>query len=451
MQIYGDLVIPEVSLAELDSDRLLDREWSVLRPRSLTDGSRAGTFSLTLEGFVLGRTSPAVSVLISDGRQCLLTIPTDVKRADVASRYPNIPHAASSGFFANISSLGFQPKFNLDLHALLEDRSRVMIGSLCGRRPPVRSYFKPQLQPLTITSLGRSGSTLLLRLLGSHPQIVAYNPFTAEARVASYWKDVLLALAEPASYFRQISPVAATKGKWWLGFDAPGIPAGRDDWAEGWLEINGIEALATYCHSRIDTFYRALSVHSEHPDALYFAEKCEPDAGNPLPSLLAEIYESPRDVVLVRDFRDMICSMRAYAAKVRSTGSDGVEAPFGLTEDASEEAFIRSFKKPIEMFLRHWQRRSDHTILVRYEDLVLEPTTTIKSLLDSLVLNGNSESVRTMQASLSEETGSSKFHQTSSNPKASIGRWRSDLAPPLLKACEEIFREALEEFGYADA
>jgi hypothetical protein len=40
-------------------------------------------------------------------------------------------------------------------------------------------------------------------------------------------------------------------------------------------------------------------------------------------------------------------------------------------------------------------------------------------------------------------------HATSRSPADSVGRWKTELAPPLRHACEETFGEALATFGYA--
>jgi hypothetical protein len=53
-----------------------------------------------------------------------------------------------------------------------------------------------------------------------------------------------------------------------------------------------------------------------------------------------------------------------------------------------------------------------------------------------------------MLSSLSSESRSSKFHQTSAGPEASIGRWKNDLPEELQSVCDETFGDALLELGY---
>jgi hypothetical protein len=108
---------------------------------------------------------------------------------------------------------------------------------------------------------------------------------------------------------------------------------------------------------------------------------------------------------------------------------------------------------------RSWQARSDRAHLVRYEDLVLEPNETLTSMLDYLELDSSPGTVNEVLARGSEEVltlpgfsyeaSEIAAHRTLPDPKATIGRWRSDGDGSLRALAEEVFGEALREFGYA--
>ena len=70
--------------------------------------------------------------------------------------------------------------------------------------------------------------------------------------------------------------------------------------------------LATFAQQRIDAVYRQVAALGDGR-AEFFAEKCLPE-GN-VPQLLRELYPDAREVFLVRDFRDMLCSIRAFNEK----------------------------------------------------------------------------------------------------------------------------------------
>ena len=52
---------------------------------------------------------------------------------------------------------------------MLDDATTAPIGSIHGERAPLTTAFEPQRQPILITTFGRTGSMLLMRLLSSHP------------------------------------------------------------------------------------------------------------------------------------------------------------------------------------------------------------------------------------------------------------------------------------------
>jgi hypothetical protein len=51
-----------------------------------------------------------------------------------------------------------------------------------------------------VTSLGRTGTTLLVSLLASHPAVVAHRTYPYEIFPAKYWLHMLRVLAEPANH-----------------------------------------------------------------------------------------------------------------------------------------------------------------------------------------------------------------------------------------------------------
>jgi hypothetical protein len=56
--------------------------------------------------------------------------------------------------------------------------------------------------------------------------------------------------------------------------------------------------------------------------------------------------------------------------------------------------------------------------------------------------------VRRLIAAAAPDVPELRGHGTAGSPEASIGRWRTDLAPELRLAVEETFGDLLQEFGY---
>jgi hypothetical protein len=147
-------------------------------------------------------------------------------------------------------------------------------------------------------------------------------------------------------------------------------------------------------------------------------------------------------VILVRDFRDMVASMFAYNAK---RGREG----FRRDTFASDAEYVaQEVKGAVKALTAAWTERSERSHLVRYEDLVLEPETTIEKLLAYLGLDASEHTVSALTATLFGHGPETEWHRTTEDPRASIGRWRRDLEPEAREACERALAPELRAFGY---
>jgi hypothetical protein len=402
----------------------------------------ADVHAIELAGWALGREQRAVSIEVTThDANPLIELPIDRERPDVAAAHPDAPGAATGGFHGWVGTLGLPEAFELRLNTVLEDDSRVELASLRGRR----TYLRPQprssrLQPLMVTTLARTGSTILVRLLGGHPDVLAYRPFQYEPRVARYWTEILKTLAEPVSYLRQITHAARPNDRqWWLGLGSPLPEPLLDPQLQSWMGAGGVEELAALCRNRIDALYGQIVRESDRADARYFVEKYLP---NTVPSLVWELYPDAREVILVRDFRDMICSMFAMNEKRGF-------AKFGRERVESDRAHIEQLGRTgVARLLDSWRRRTDRAHLVRYEDLILEPRRTLEALVAYLGLDSSPDLITSMQEALEARTDDSQRHRTSADPRSSIGRWQTDLTADLQETCETALGPALEAFGY---
>ena len=99
---------------------------------------------------------------------------------------------------------------------------------------------------------------------------------------------------------------------WWLGSEAPMPWPLRDEPVQEWLGGEAVEALAGPSPA---AHRRALRAGSPRPpaagDERFFAEK----SNLRVSSVAGELYPHGRELFLVRDFRDMVCSMFAFNAK----------------------------------------------------------------------------------------------------------------------------------------
>jgi hypothetical protein len=404
-------------------------------------GGKADVYAVSFDGWVVTDGSPAVALEVSRQEVFFDSLPIGVPRPDLAEVFPDVPWAAThSGFRSAITSLRLPDEFELHVQVACKDGSRFPLATVRGRCSPVRLPGS-DLCPLMITALGRSGTTWLQQLLADHPQIVSYPPFDNDVRVTSYWLDVLLALSEPASY-RQALNYESAGDLWWLGRPRRPDFYFSDPDVIGWLGREQVEALGAFCRERIESFYKHLAMHQSMPSARYFLEKRLPSYRRQILAL-REIFPGTREVFLVRDFRDMLSSVLSFNERLGTPH-------FGRELTESDESFVRDqLSGSVRELECAWKERADWAHLVRYEDLVLNPSETMHSLLEFLELPAGENDVdRVLEYGSRDGEARQRRHGTTESARKSIGRWRHDLSPNLIGACEESFGDALATFGY---
>jgi hypothetical protein len=414
-------------------------------------GSQGIGHSVDITGWVVGRVD-AASLQIRYRDTVLRVIPVDERDVAASERSPELPHDVAGRFSSAVDLIGLGTEVKLTLTVLLGDLTRVPVGYIRLRRRPVRTNFEPTLQPLIVSSLGRSGSSWLMRMLGAHPAILKCGEHPYEDTYAVYWLHVLRVLSGPTNRL-QSSDHAFQENLWFIGQNpfSGGLmdPALRD-----WFSRSYVERLATFCQRTIEDWYRTVAwrqAEAAGTDAVpgFFAEKIGPSS--PIHhNLVHELYPDAKEVVLIRDFRDMMSSILAYD---KARGFSG----FGRKEGWSDEDYIREMRLPALSLYEGWQSRSERAHLVRYEDLVLHPRETLTGVLDYLGISSSDAVIDAMlSAGTTPEqprdptTSWAQIHETSKDAVASIGRWRRDLDPALQACCQEAFGGLLEELGYPE-
>jgi hypothetical protein len=405
-------------------------------------GPIGDTYAIDIRGWAVGTGSPAASVLLLQRGRLVRRLPVELDRPDVAAAHPDLAGAERSGFFGTVSALALAPRFELQIDLRLEDKTRLPLAVVRGTRTPLQTPFEPQMQPLLLTTLGRTGSTAVVRMLAAHPEVVAYRPFEYEPRVATYWMGVFGALSDPAGYRRQLAPTGTIDGTWWLGAEPPLPRPIRDPALDPWLESAAIGDLAAFAQQRIERLYIQVAAAQGRPGASRFVEKYRPDS---VPELMLELYPEAREVMLVRDFRDMIASMFAYN---RKRGREGFRRDRATSD---RDYILNDVGVSVAALAEAWRSRSGATHLLRYEDLLQRPQETVRELLDHLGLDSGPAAVEPMLASMLERDSGSEGHRTVADPAESIGRWRHDLSDEVAAACAEALGPSLETFGYEPA
>jgi hypothetical protein len=351
---------------------------------------------------------------------------------------------------ALLGLVGLRPDAELELHVVLDGDERVPAATLRLRREPLRSGFEPRLQPLLLTSLGRSGSTWLMKMFAAHPEIVVMRHFPYESSAAKYWMHAMKVLSDPANLTQSAHPDSFHSDRWWAGsnpyFD---VPALDDAERARWLGREHVERLARFFQESAEQWYLTVAQSQGQEAPRYFAEKhLWP---NFLPMLIRELYPGAREVFLVRDFRDVACS--ALAADERRG-----YAGFGREPGTSEEQYVRDVVGRMTTDLRRsWEARADGAHLVRYEDMAHRPRETLVSLLSYLGVDAGGATADRVLALASQDVpdlpGSTfdpelvERHREAGSPEDSIGRWR-ERDDAFREVLDDALGDSLAAFGY---
>jgi hypothetical protein len=398
----------------------------------------SGTYGFEIVGWALAEAAPPAKVQILQEGRVVAEGALEEKRPDIAAAFPQAPHGGECGFRIPVSALDLRQDFALSVVAKGEEGFQAPIAEVEGCRAALPAGGEDLIQPLMVNTIGRSGSTWIVWLLSCLSEAVAFSPWARDARVGTYWTSVLQALSRPQSYLAQLVPGPLEQRNWW--FDRPDLRSGvgGDQALEAWLGGDGVESLAGFCQSRIDAFYAHIAEDGKRPR--YFVEKYLPYQLTP--DLLSELYPGAREIILVRDFRDMLCSVIAFNEK------RGWEA-FGRASARDDAEYVQTtVANSAKRLLRRLRERGDAALLVRYEDLILEPEATLATTMRYLGLEASEEAVAATLKRADEDSPRNDDHRTTDKVSASIGRWKRDLSPELAEVCAEVLDPVLTEFGY---
>ncbi len=399
-------------------------------------------FSLPVSGWALAPDGGKVAVEIAHGQQVLRRLPRGVGRPDIGRAFPALAGADRSGFSLLLDALKLPCAFELQVSGIVDGTQMEPIATVRGGRQPfaplpMKDHAHPA--PLAVTTLGRSGSTLLMSLLAEHPQVLAYRPATEDSRPFAYQLDAAIAMGSPASRLRLLD--SAVQGEaWWLGRRTIRYEELRqlDEPLRELLFGAPVEQLLRSAVDQAATFAGGLAAAQERPDARYAAEKCGPGY---LPRLMRELCADSREIFLVRDFRDVLASMFAFNKK------RGYDA-FGREHVDSDERFVQWQAVIAATLAAGWRERGDGALLVRYEDLVADVPGELARILDYLELDTAPRLLRKLVERANTRLDGIQ-HRTTKSVSASSGRWRKDLPSALRVLAGEAFADPLREFGYA--
>jgi glycosyltransferase involved in cell wall biosynthesis len=121
--------IAEISMPEPDTDKLWGRyiDFPV-------EASQTEAFAFDIIGWVLSKESRPIAVEVTSNGELLRRVPFNFRRPDLAEGFPHVPKADQGGFRTTLSLLGPKADFELQVDAVLRNKSRIAVGTIRGSR-----------------------------------------------------------------------------------------------------------------------------------------------------------------------------------------------------------------------------------------------------------------------------------------------------------------------------
>lgn len=373
-----------------------------------------------------GRPNEAVSVSI---------VVNGVHRGMCLTSLPRSNVVLPNGEKAN-KECGFRFAFEPPLSPFIEQRidvietwSAVVLpnGSRTLPRPRSSGSDDAGIVPILVTSTGRTGTTLLMSEFARHPDTVVGDRVPYEIKQIGYYSAAFRALAADADRERSTTPdrMLARETHHFVGsnpYNASGLfgLGGSEGALREFYQSTVPSGYATLFRRFIVEFYATLAAAQGKPSARYFCEKSEIDDAAVQGARL--FFDVVKDIVIVRDPRDLLCSAIAFWK-------------------LQPRMAIIMLGATIPRLARIARHGGPDTIVIRYEDLVRDPVNTRQALSEFLDLD-----LQIVQNTDGDPIPDS--HRTSRDPAASIGRWRNDLTPDQVEACELAFGPYMREFDY---
>ncbi|OGT79438.1 MAG: hypothetical protein A3H91_05690 [Gammaproteobacteria bacterium RIFCSPLOWO2_02_FULL_61_13] len=346
-----------------------------------------------------------------------------------------------ANFEIGLNLLGGPVSGSMDVVAVFGPGDAVRVAEIHVERERIESGYKPAMAPVILSSMGRSGTTWFMHLLGKHPGIYIHDEYPHELLGAFYWVNMLESLTTPLAADRIMSK--------WKMRDHTGksirthvyYRQGAPDPILRYLGGAYIPQMAAFCQQSIDHFYQALSnvkSASSGSPIRYFSEK-----SLPFPSLIKELYADAKEVFLIRDIRDNICSALAFNAK-RGTQD------FGRESTVSDDEFAAYRCAEFRSLYQSCLANRDTALLVRYEDLVADPAAAASRVLQYLGLEDSAATVAAMVNQARASDSNLDFHKTSASPVRSVQRWRKELPQSIAQTCLRLAGDELRALKYQE-
>jgi hypothetical protein len=315
-----------------------------------------------------------------------------------------------------------------------------MLGRSKSNPPAQREIGGGSLQPLLVDYFTRDGSTLTMRLLASSPQIAVGGGYPYEQKYFAYlyrWSHLIEKTEWPRKVWNPGGLATLSQEKQMPLMGAP-------PWNERELldPAVGEERFSEYTFRVLwEEFSRRAAAQTrarhekQEADVRYYAEKH-------LSTWQVDTSALPpfELIAVLRDPRDTYVSIASFAKKREK---DGRKRSMGQQPGETHDAWLKRHLARQRDRLR-WLRKAEDSgkmPVVRYENLVLnldEEARRLEAILG----------VELDPAAVAADEKMRATHVSASTPEASVGRWRREMEPELVKRFNDELGKELEALGF---
>lgn len=281
------------------------------------------------------------------------------------------------------------------------------------------------LTPIMVRTFGRTGSTLLMQILGTSDQILFEKEYPFEHRYLTYVYNSARMIAE--------SPRADDDWNNDVLFQCRSSSIGALPY--GITNTLETDKLASYVFVSLwEQFSRSMRevARCEYGQEYFYAEKVPSECAD-----YANEYLGARNIFLLRDPRDEMVSIMSFNKK-RGFRS------FGWTEQDTDVSYAQKMCSNRRFFMQHMHNAKDgkRRINVRYEDLISKGQEEVERISDWAGVT------MSFDTAMSNSEIQSR-HMTSKDSASSVERWRSELSKEVQNIFSHELGEELSNLGYA--
>jgi hypothetical protein len=277
----------------------------------------------------------------------------------------------------------------------------------------------PPLQPILLAPWGRNGSTLLMSLLASSPEVLVPEPYPFEHHQILHFLRAAEVLAGVSTAPREQQSTLM-----------PGIFDGLLRPIEGLpVEVSRTRTLVSDLLAGIwDGWVESLRANEAvRASVRYYAEKSTVEAAHAFGQ-----RRSGYCIFVTRDPRDIFASSKAFN---QSRGN----FEFGWSGEADSglvQRGIVEMTRTLDIFEQ--LPSAMQRIVLRYEDMVLADSPGLAALARTLGITISPKRASTVPSE----------HRTTASPAASVGRWQRDLPPDMAAEIRTRGDQLFKRLGY---